>query len=159
MRSSVDVHNALVERDVPHELFSARGRLRTPDRMAAVLDLSSSEVGRVVIFEGNEWPVAAIVPSGTEPDPVRVRRASGQQSVTAADESRSAELTEFLPEAIPPAGLPGEFLVVIDEAMNRDDVLYFPGGEPRAVLKIRGTDLERATVGKFAPIVFHWPGE
>jgi prolyl-tRNA editing enzyme YbaK/EbsC (Cys-tRNA(Pro) deacylase) len=79
--------------------------------------------------------------------------------VTAADESRSAELTEFLPEAIPPVGLPDGFLVVIDEGMKRDDVLYFPGGEPRAVLKIRGTDLERATVGKFAPIVFRWPGE
>jgi prolyl-tRNA editing enzyme YbaK/EbsC (Cys-tRNA(Pro) deacylase) len=159
MRSSVDVHNTLVERDVPHELFSARGRLRTPDRMAAVLDLSANEVGHVVIFEGNERPVAAVVPSGTEPDPVRVRRASGQRSVAAAGEARAAELTGFLPEAIPPAGLPEGIQVVIDEAMNRDEVLYFPGGEPRAVLKIRGTDLERATVGKFAPIVFNWPGE
>src|SRR5207253_2094215 len=101
MRSSVDVHNFLLERDVPHELFSARGRLRTPDRMAAVLDLSSDEVGRVVIFEGSDRPVAAIVPLGTEPDPARVSKAAGQPSVRAAEESRAAELTGFLPEAIP----------------------------------------------------------
>jgi prolyl-tRNA editing enzyme YbaK/EbsC (Cys-tRNA(Pro) deacylase) len=159
MRGSVDVHNFLLERDVPHELFSARGRLRTPDRMAAVLDLSSDEVGRVVIFEGSDRPVAAIVPLGTEPDPAKVSKASGQPSVKAVEESRAAELTGFLPEAIPPAGLPEEFTVVIDNALNRDAVLYFPGGEPRAVLKIRGTDLERATVGKFAAIAFRWPGK
>ena len=63
MRSSVDVHNYLIERDVPHEVFPTRGRLRSPERIAAVLDLPRDEVGRVVIFEGSSAPVAAVVPS------------------------------------------------------------------------------------------------
>ena len=51
MRTSVDVHNFLLERDTPHEVFLARGRLRSADRIAAVLDLRPGEVGRVVMFE------------------------------------------------------------------------------------------------------------
>ena len=38
----------------------------------------------------------------------------------------------------------------MDRDLNRDDVLYFPAGEPRAVLKIRGVDLRRATKAKVA---------
>ena len=52
MRTSVDVHNALVERDVPHELVPLRGRLRKPDRIPAALGLRPEEVGRVGLFEG-----------------------------------------------------------------------------------------------------------
>jgi prolyl-tRNA editing enzyme YbaK/EbsC (Cys-tRNA(Pro) deacylase) len=159
VRSSVDVHNYLVERDIQHELLSVKGRLRTPDRMAAVLDLPPETVGRVVIFEGHQGPIAAIVPSDGEADPVRVSKAAHEPTVDAADEPRSSELTGYLPESIPPVGLPDEFRIVLDESLHRDEVLYFPGGEPRAVLKVRGTDLARATGATLAAIVFHWPGE
>ncbi len=100
MRTSVDVHNFLIEREVPHEVFSARGRLRTPERLAAVLDLPQEEVGKVVVFEGPKAAVAAVVPAGT-----------------------------------------------------RDAVLYFPGGEVRSVLKIRGSDLVKATRARVASIL------
>ena len=75
MRTSVDVHNFLLERDAPHEVFLARGRLRSADRIAAVLDLSPDEVGRVVVFETPKGPVAAVVASDREPDPARVAKA------------------------------------------------------------------------------------
>lgn len=159
MRGSVDVYNYLTERDVPHELFSARGRLRSPQRMAAVLGLRADEVGRVVIFEAGGGPIAAVVPSEAEPDPMRLAKAAGRPSVAKAGEAQASELTQFLPESIPPAGLPEDFTIVLDESLVRDDVLYFPGGEPRAVLKIRGTDLARATEARVAPIAFQWPGE
>jgi Ala-tRNA(Pro) deacylase len=158
VRSSVDVHNYLLERDAPHEMVRARGRLRTPDRMAAALDLPLEQVGRVVIFEGDDGPLAAVVPSDAEPDPQQISRATGRPSVHVADDARASELTGYLSEAIPPAGLPDGFVVVIDLSLNRDDVLYFPGGEPRAVLKIRGTDLARATDAKLGAIAFRWPG-
>jgi len=42
--------------------------------------------------------------------------------------------------------------VVVDDSLDRDAVLYFPGGEVRSVLKVRGTDLVRATDAVVAPI-------
>jgi prolyl-tRNA editing enzyme YbaK/EbsC (Cys-tRNA(Pro) deacylase) len=152
VRTSVDVHNYLVEREAPHEVFSARGRLRTSERLAAVLDLPPEEVGKVVVYEGPDGPVAAVVPSGNQPDPARVRRAAGQPGAEEVTGDRGSVLTGYLPEAIPPAGLPSDFMVILDRSLDRDAVLYFPGGEARAVLKIRGKDLVRATEAKVASI-------
>jgi len=45
-------------------------------------------------------------------------------------------VAETLVSTVEYIGNPGEVLA-------RAEVLYFPGGEPRAVLKIRGTDLVR----------------
>jgi Cys-tRNA(Pro)/Cys-tRNA(Cys) deacylase len=153
VRTSVDVHNFLVERDIPHELFSAKGRFRVPERIATVLDLPPDQVGKVVIFEGKSGPVAAVVPIGTDVDLRRLAKASGHRGVGQAAEGRSLELTEYLKEATPPVGLPGRFVVVVDRSLARDDVLYFPGGEARAVLKIRGRDLVTATGARVASIV------
>ena len=152
MRTSVDVHNYLLERETPHEVFSARGRLRGPERIAAVLDLPEQEVGKVVILEGPLGSVAAVVPAGSGVDPGLVRKASGRHDLEPVSDERASELTGYLPEAIPPAGLPEGFLVVLDRSFDRKAVLYFPGGEARAVLKIRGEDLVRATKAKVASI-------
>jgi prolyl-tRNA editing enzyme YbaK/EbsC (Cys-tRNA(Pro) deacylase) len=153
VRTSVDVHNYLIERDVPHEMFSARGRLRTPERLAAVLGLPPEEVGKVIVFEGPKAAWAAVVPAGTVPDVARLRRAARNSDLTQASDKRSSELSEYLAESIPPAGLPASFAVVIDRSLDRDAVLYFSGGEARSVLKIRGKDLVKATRAKVASIL------
>ncbi|MGH3923619.1 MAG: hypothetical protein ACRDTT_12255, partial [Pseudonocardiaceae bacterium] len=72
MRTSVDVHNFLLERDVPHELVPVRGRLREPDRMAAVLGLPADQVGRVVVLEATKGLVAVVLPASAAPDLRRV---------------------------------------------------------------------------------------
>jgi prolyl-tRNA editing enzyme YbaK/EbsC (Cys-tRNA(Pro) deacylase) len=153
VRTSVDVHNFLIEREVPHEVFSARGRLRTPERLAAVLDLPQDEVGKVIVFEGSDSAVAAVVPAGTTPDVAKVRRAAGDRELTPASDERASELTEYLAESIPPVGLPNGFDIVVDRSLDRDTVLYFSGGEARSVLKIRGRDLVKAARAKVASIL------
>ena len=90
MRTSVDVHNYLVERDVRHELFTVRGRLRTPERLAAVLELPPEQVGKVVVYETEGSPVIAVVASDREPDPKRVREAAGVR-----EESRGTKEAAF----------------------------------------------------------------
>jgi prolyl-tRNA editing enzyme YbaK/EbsC (Cys-tRNA(Pro) deacylase) len=157
VRTSVDVHNFLIERDVQHELFSARGRIRVPERIAAVLDLPAEEVGKVVVFEGPDGPVAAVVPIGSRLDPRRLGKATGRSDLIPAPEDRTFELTDYLPESTPPAGLPPKFTTVVDRSLARDDVLYFPGGEARAILKIRGKDLVKATGAKVASIIESGP--
>lgn len=153
MRTSVDVHNFLTEREAQHEVFPARGRLRSSERLAAVLDLPAEVVGKVAIFERDGQAVAAVLPSGHEADPTLVARAVGANDLHPASDPRASELTEYLAESIPPAGLPPDITVVVDRSLDRDEVLYFPGGESRSVLKIRGTELVRATGATVAAIV------
>ena len=153
MRTSVDVHNFLVERDVPHEVFLTRGRLRTPERIAAILELPPEEVGKVVIFEGDGGAVAAVVPAGSEVDPQRLARVASRSDLRPATLERTIELTGYLPESLPPVGLPAEIDVVVDRSLDRRSrVLYFPGGDVRVVLKIRGGDLLRSTGARVGSI-------
>jgi prolyl-tRNA editing enzyme YbaK/EbsC (Cys-tRNA(Pro) deacylase) len=152
MRTSVDVHNYLVERDVQHELISVRGRLRSADRIAAVLDLPPMEVGKVVVYETDHGPAAALVASDRTPDPDLVRKVLKTEKLKPATASRASQLSEYLGEAIPPAGLPGSFRVVIDRPLAGTLVLYFAGGEANAILKVRGKDLVRAIEAKVASI-------
>jgi prolyl-tRNA editing enzyme YbaK/EbsC (Cys-tRNA(Pro) deacylase) len=66
--------------------------------------------------------------------------------------ARATDLTGFLPEVIPPVGLPAEVTVLLDRSLADQEVLYFPGGEPNSVLKIRARDLADATGARVAPL-------
>jgi len=152
VRGSVEVHNFLVERDVPHEVLPVPGRTRSAERLAALLDLPLSEVGKVVLYEGAGDSVAVAVPAGSAPDTELVRKATGRPDLLPASDDRAAELTGYLAESLPPVGLPGSFSLVLDRSLAGDAVLYFPAGEARAVLKIRGKDLARSTRAKVAKV-------
>jgi prolyl-tRNA editing enzyme YbaK/EbsC (Cys-tRNA(Pro) deacylase) len=152
MRTSVDVHNFLLERDVPHELVPTRGRLRSPARTAAVLGLPPEQVGRVTLLEGREGLVAALVPAGRDAEPGAVAEAAGHSGLAPVPPDRATELTEFLAEALPPVALPDGTLVVVDETLGRQEVVYFPGGEPSTMLKIRAADLVRAAGAAVASV-------
>jgi prolyl-tRNA editing enzyme YbaK/EbsC (Cys-tRNA(Pro) deacylase) len=153
MRTSVDVHNFLTEREVAFELVPARGRLRTPERIASVLGLPPGQVGRVVVFRSGEGPVAAVVPSGRRADARAVAAALDADRVDPTTQAVASQLTEYFAEAIPPVGLPERFRVVVDESLAGDEIVYFHGGEPSSLLKLRGSDLIRATGATVAPIV------
>lgn len=155
MRTSIDVHNFLLARDVPHELVPLRGRLRSPGRMAriaAVLGLPSDQVGKVILLEARKRLVAVLVGSDREADLARVARAVPTPSLTEVPAERATELTEFLAEAVPPVALPEDTRVLIDRPLADQEVLYFAGGEATSMLKIRAADLIRTVDAKVARV-------
>jgi Cys-tRNA(Pro)/Cys-tRNA(Cys) deacylase len=152
MRTSVDVHNHLVERGVQHELITVRGRLRSADRLAAVLDLPAEQVGRVVVYESDAGPVVALVAADRTPDPERVKRAAKAKELTETTPARASELTDYIPEAIPPVGLPSGIRVLMDRPLASQEVVYVNGGDPAAVLKVRGKDLAKAAGAKLSQL-------
>src|ERR671914_12849 len=80
MRTSVDVSNYLLERDIPHELVSLPGRLRSPGRMAriaAVLGLPPERATELTEFLAEALPPVGL-PAGTR---VIVDRPLAQQEV------------------------------------------------------------------------------
>jgi prolyl-tRNA editing enzyme YbaK/EbsC (Cys-tRNA(Pro) deacylase) len=152
MRSSVDVHNYLVEHDVQHELFRVQGRLRTAERLAAVLELPPGEVGKVAVFESDAGPIAALVPSDRSADPKRVKSAAQVDEVKKASPARASALCDYIPDAIPPVALPKGFRVLMDTSLAEREVVYFHAGDSSAVLKLRGADLAQAAEATVAPL-------
>jgi Cys-tRNA(Pro)/Cys-tRNA(Cys) deacylase len=155
MRTSVDVHNFLLERDVPHELVSLRGRPRSPGRMAriaAVLGLPPEQVGKVVVLRGSRDLIAVLVPSDRDPDLRRVAVAARTPTLEELTSDQITDLTDYFSESVPPAGLPNGTVVVMDRTLAQQEILYFAGGEPTTVLKIRPDDLLRAGGAKVARV-------
>jgi Cys-tRNA(Pro)/Cys-tRNA(Cys) deacylase len=155
MRTSVDVHNFLLERDVPHELVSLRGRLRSPGRMAriaAVLGLPPEQVGKVVVLRGSRDLIAVLVPSDRDADLRRVAVAARTPTLEELTSDQITDLTDYFSESVPPAGLPNGTVVVMDRTLAQQEILYFAGGEPTTVLKIRPDDLLRAAGAKVARV-------
>lgn len=151
MKTAVDVHNFLVERDVPHEMVPTKGRVRSPERVAAVLGLDPKQVGRVALFEAADGPVAVLLSADRAPDPTRLREEVGGE-IEEMPPERAADLTEFLPEALPPVALPQGTRVLMDADLAREEVLYFPGGEATSVLKIRSQDLVAAVDARITSV-------
>jgi prolyl-tRNA editing enzyme YbaK/EbsC (Cys-tRNA(Pro) deacylase) len=152
MRTSVDVHNFLLERDVPHELVPIQRGLPSPDRWAGALDLPPEQVAKVIMFEGPAGQVAALIRSDRSPDPARVVEVAEAQELAEMAPARATDVTGFLSEVIPPVGLPPEVMILLDRPLADQEVLYFPGGEPNSVLKIRSRDLADTTGARVAPI-------
>ncbi len=152
MRTSVDVHNFLLERDVPHELVPVRGRLRSLERAAAVLGLPPDQVGKVVVLEGSRGLVVALVAADREPDLRRVAVAAPTPTLAFLTPEEIEQATDYLAEAVPPVGLPDSTRVIIDRRLAEQEILYFAGGESSTLLKIRPDDLVRAAGGKVARV-------
>jgi prolyl-tRNA editing enzyme YbaK/EbsC (Cys-tRNA(Pro) deacylase) len=104
------------------------------------------------MLEGPDGPVAALVRSDENPDPSRVAEVAESEALAEMAPARATDVTGFLSEAIPPVGLPADVTVVVDRPLADQEVLYFPGGEPSSVLKIRARDLTKATGARVAPI-------
>lgn len=152
MRNSVDVHNFLLERQVPHELVPVRGRLRSPDKIAAVLGLEPAQVGRVVVLGASKGLVAVFLPSDREPDLRRVAIAAPTPTLRELTSDEITDATDFLAESVPPVGLPAGTRAIMDGGLAEQEVLYFAGGEASTLLKIRPDDLREAVGAKVAKV-------
>ena len=152
MRNSVDVHNYLLERQVPHELVPVRGRLRTPDTIAAVLGLEPEQVGKTVILAASKGLVAVLLPSNRDADLRRVAIAAPTPTLRELTSDEISDATDYLAESVPPVGLPTGTRAIMDAALADEGVLYFAGGEASTLLKIRPEDLRGAVYAKIAKV-------
>lgn len=152
MRNSVDVHNFLLERSVPHELVPVRGRFRSPDTIAAVLGLEPEQVGKVVVLRASKGLVAVLVPSNSEPDLRRVAVAVPTPTLRELTTDEVTDATDFLADNVPPVGLPQGTRAIMDQGLTQQEVLYFSGGEGSTLLKIRPHDLLGAVEAKVARV-------
>lgn len=152
MRNSVDVHNYLLERQVPHELVPVRGRLRSPDKIAAVLGLEPEQVGKTVVLAASKGLVAVLLPSNRDADLRRVAIAAPTPTLRELTSDEVTDATDYLAESVPPVGLPAGTRSIMDGGLAEQEVLYFAGGETSTLLKIRPGDLREAVEAKVAKV-------
>ena len=152
MRSSVDVHNYLQNKDIPHEIFLVNNATKTAERAAALLRLRPSEVAKSILFLAEEKPILAVIPGDKKVNYKKLKHVLGTDHVHLAPAQSLRDLTGYLIGATPPLAHQTKMQVLIDEGIMDHEVIYTGGGELNAMLKIRPQDLKKVSEAKIADI-------
>jgi Cys-tRNA(Pro)/Cys-tRNA(Cys) deacylase len=152
VRSSVDVHNSLLDSDVPHELSSLPGPLRDLTDAPDVLGLPATAVGRPVLLADGQGVVVVLIPASAELDLAGVGALLRRPGLAPVSPDHAPCLTGYLLATVPPVALECDAEVVIDERVAEQDVVYTASGESGVILKVRGCDLVKVTNALVFPV-------
>lgn len=148
MKSALDVHRALLDRDVAHEVVRLRGQVVTADDLPRVLGLErgcATVRCYVVQRESTTSFAAVLVPSELVPSPARLLEALEACVVRPARPEHVNAVTDFAAGLVSPVCLPVEVELLADSALTRSEVCYCALGEGGVALGIRTSDLLATT--------------
>jgi Cys-tRNA(Pro)/Cys-tRNA(Cys) deacylase len=152
VRSSIDVHNHLLDDDVVHELSQLPGPLRDLSTAPGVLGLPPQAVGRPTLLADDDGCVVVLAPADAEVDTASVAELLGRLDLDPVPPDRAPGLTGYLLAFVPPVALECRSTLVVDEQVADQDVVYAAAGEPGVILKVRAADLIKATSAVVASI-------
>jgi prolyl-tRNA editing enzyme YbaK/EbsC (Cys-tRNA(Pro) deacylase) len=152
LRSSVDVHNYLLDHEVPHELVPLQGPLRDLGDAPGVLGLDAAEVGRPTVLVDEIGVVVVLAPADIAVDLGVVSGLLRRPGLVPLGAERSPGLTGYLLAAVPPVALDQPAEVVVDTRLATQAVVYTAAGEAGVILKIPGDELVKATNAVVFPV-------
>ena len=141
MRSCSDVHNFLVEKDIPHEVLHLQASSRTARAASELLGVSLGEVVKSLLFLLDGLPTLVLVPGDRVADVPLLKEATGCSRAALATGKQVLDLTGYRAGAVPPCGLAVDLPVVADAGVFAKAVVYCGGGTTATMLKIRSADL------------------
>ncbi len=159
MLSSVDVHNYLQERDIPHEIFKIAQPSVSLERAAAALGLDLAQIARTEVYKIDEDPVMVVITGDRTVDLEKLRRVTGGKTIEKLSPEEVARITGFLPRALPPFPVKSPIKTLVDFFALREDVIYAGSGDQGSILKIRSYDVVRAAGADTVDITTTSPSE
>ncbi|HCG98677.1 MAG: hypothetical protein A2074_00470 [Candidatus Aquicultor primus] len=141
MRTSVDLHNFLQMREIPHEISLVEISTRTAALAADSLGLDRSEVGKTLIIDVDGKPLVAIIPGDRRIDIRKLRALTGAGKVRMVEPDDVVNLTGYVLGGTPPIAHANEMPIFLDHRLLGIPVLYTSGGQINTILKIKPIDL------------------
>src|SRR3954452_8798774 len=154
MLDALDVHRALLAREVPHEVVRLPRMVLSADEIPDVLDLPASRCVAVRLYLADDQPVAVIVRAGELPHPGAVLAALGARTLRAARADLVNQITDYAAPLVCPVLLPESMPVLADSCVGHTDVIYAPTGDGGTALGIASRWLltaSRASVAELCP--------
>ncbi|MDI6799746.1 MAG: YbaK/EbsC family protein [Actinomycetota bacterium] len=152
MRSSIDVHNLLRERDIPHEIIPMTHPINSAEMMAGVLNLPKKGVFASHLYFFDDEPVILMLPAGCTACEEKLAKVISASLIRPANEDEASEATGYINGSIPPVAHHLQIRVVMDETLSGEVVLYTAAGDRFTILKIKLTDLLKVTSALMADI-------
>lgn len=119
------------------------GLIAFDDRSTKTCELAAEavgcEVGQIVkslVFVADETPVLALVAGDRRGDTSGIARLLGAKSVHFADADTVRNATGYAIGGVSPYDLPEELTVLVDDSLERFDVVYTAAGTPSSMVRI-----------------------
>lgn len=153
MKGALDVHRALLSRDVPHEIVRLRGTaLASADDLPRALGVDPASCVAVRCYATDAGVVAALLAADRHPEPAALLDAVGARTLRAAAPAEVNAATDFAAGLVSPVCLPPEVRLVADAGLAVREVVYCPVGESGVVLGVRTADLLAVTGAQAVPL-------
>nr|MDP9497089.1 YbaK/EbsC family protein [Actinomycetota bacterium] len=153
MKGALDVHRALLARDVPHEIVRLRGTtVATADDLPRALGVETASCVAVRCYVTDVGVVAALVAADRLPEPAALLDAVGGRTLRAATADEVNAATDYTAGLVSPVCLPSEVRLVADAGLAVREVVYCPVGESGVVLGVRTADLLAVTGAQAVPL-------
>lgn len=135
------------------------GLIAFDDRSTKTCDLAADavgcEVGQIVkslVFVADETPVLALVAGDRRGDTTAIARLLGAKSVRFADAETVRDSTGYAIGGVSPYDLPGELTILVDDSLERFDVVYTAAGTPSSMVRIDRPTLFELVGGTVAQV-------
>jgi prolyl-tRNA editing enzyme YbaK/EbsC (Cys-tRNA(Pro) deacylase) len=137
----------------------ADGILGFGDRSTKTCELAAyavgCEVGQIVkslVFVADERPVLAMVAGDRRGDTAAIGALLGAASVHFADADTVRSATGYAIGGVSPYDLPEDLIVLVDDSLERFEVLYTAAGTPSSMVRVPRETLLGLTGGQVARI-------
>ena len=122
-------------------------------QMAA--DAAGCELGQIVkslVFVVDGRPVLALVAGDRRGDAEAIAAAMGGSAASFADADTVRDATGYAIGGVSPFDLPDELAVLVDDSLERFDVVYPAAGTPSSMVRLRRSELLQLVHGRVARI-------
>lgn len=155
MLGALDVHRALLAKDVSHEIVRLTRPVVDADHLPAALGLPADVCVAVRVYALSRAAtpyVAAAVPAGSTADPTLLLHATGAGAVRLAGAAEVNAVTDSASGLVPPVALPADVPLLVDARLGVPPVLYTATGEGWTALGISARDLLLHTGARVATL-------
>lgn len=153
MKSSVDVHNFLQEKNIKHEIFLLPVSVKTAKRAAALAGLDIKEIAKVTLFFADNKPFCAVTPGHCHLSYQKIKKELGAREIKLSNADSLVQLTDYIVGATPPFAFKQKIETLVDKRLIIQEVVYTGSGELNSMLKIRSKDLIKAAEARIVDIV------
>lgn len=179
MKGALDVHRALLDLGIQHEVVRLRGTVASGDDLPRALGVETGSCAVVRCYvtdvgtgtgpgaltrtagtgatggQGSapgQGFAAALVQAGALPDPAALLDALGAHALRMATPDEVNRMTDYAAALVSPVCLPPELPLLADSALGASEVLYCPLGESGVALGIHTRDLLAAVGARVAAL-------
>ena len=151
-RNAWRVQEALEAAGSTAQVLEVQSSARTAEEAAQSLGVEVGQIVKSLVFVADGEPVLLLVAGDHRVDPDRASRALDANNIKRADVDWVREATGFPIGGVAPVGHPRPMRTIVDESLERFEVIWAAAGTPNAVFPTSFAELTTLTRGAIAEL-------